>query len=131
MFYMKFNRGNRLLTYANAGHNKPLLLHAGETACLELDADGLILGINKDVTFAEESVVLRKGDLVLLYTDGMTEAQNPAGEFFGVDRLSGLFATQGMNTPQDIISRLVRELQIFCHNSAFADDVSMVVLKVT
>jgi sigma-B regulation protein RsbU (phosphoserine phosphatase) len=131
MFYMQYSHFTRQLSYANAGHNCPLLLPAGETVCRELDADGLIFGVTKEVAFEEKSIVLRPGDLVLLYTDGITEAQNPEGKFFGADRLSQLFATQASSTPQEIINRIVEELQTFCRSNAFDDDVSMVVLKVT
>lgn len=131
MFYMKYNRITRQLGYANAGHNRPLLLHAGETACRELDAEGLILGVNAQVAFEEKSILLRPGDRVLLYTDGITEAQNPQGEFFGEGRLSRVFAAQGTRMPQEIINRIVEELQTFCGSSSFVDDVSMVVLKVS
>jgi sigma-B regulation protein RsbU (phosphoserine phosphatase) len=129
MFYMKYHHATRRLCYANAGHNHPLLLRAGATVCRELDADGLIFGVNREAAFEERSIVLQKGDLVLLYTDGITEAQNPAGEFFGTERLSQVFATQGANMPQEILTTIVQELQTFCRSSSFADDVSMVILK--
>jgi PAS domain S-box-containing protein len=131
MFYMKYHHATRQLRYANAGHNRPLLLRAGETACRELDADGLIFGVAREAAFEERGTVLRKGDLVLLYTDGITEAQDPEGEFFGADRLSRLFATQGARTPQEIIGEIVEDLQTFCRRGSFADDISMVVLKAT
>ncbi|HYE34070.1 SpoIIE family protein phosphatase [Methylocaldum sp.] len=131
MFYMKYHRATRQLSYANAGHNPPLLLRCGETACRELDAEGLIFGVIKEVAFEEKGTVLDKGDLVLLYTDGVTEAQNPEGKFFGADRLSELLAAQGANTPQEIINTIIEALQTFCRSHSFADDVSMVVLKVT
>lgn len=130
MFYMKYNPVSQKLSYANAGHNRPLLLPAGETVCRELDADGIILGVTKEIVFEEKCIVLRQGDLVLLYTDGITEAQNPEGKFFGVDRLAQLFATQSSNSPQEIINKILKDLQTFCSNSSFTDDVSMVVLKV-
>jgi serine phosphatase RsbU (regulator of sigma subunit) len=98
--------------------------------CRELDADGLVFGVSRNVAFEEKSTVLQGGDLVLLYTDGITEAQNPQGEFFGTDRLCRVFAAQGANTPQEIIDAIVEELRIFRHGRFFADDISMVVLKV-
>jgi len=131
MFYMKYHHVSRRLCYANAGHNPPLLLRSGETVCRELDAEGLIFGVVKEVAFEEKGTVLNKGDLVLLYTDGVTEAQNPEGEFFGIDRLSALFAAQGSSSPQEIIDTVIEALRAFCHRNSFADDVSMVVFKVT
>jgi PAS domain S-box-containing protein len=130
MFYMKYNPATRKLSYANAGHNRPLLLPAGETVCRELDAEGIIFGVTKEILFEEKTTVLQTGDLVLLYTDGITEAQNPKGEFFGTERLTRLFSTQGARKPQEIINTIALDLQIFSGSSAFADDVSMVVLKV-
>ncbi|MGZ8194709.1 MAG: SpoIIE family protein phosphatase, partial [Methylosarcina sp.] len=58
-----------------------------------------------------------------------TEAQNPDGEFFGTERLAQLFATQGPDSPQEIINKILKELRSFCDGVSFADDVSMVVLK--
>jgi sigma-B regulation protein RsbU (phosphoserine phosphatase) len=130
MFYMKYNPVTRELSYANAGHNRPLLLTPGETVCRELDTEGIIFGVTRDIVFEEKCTVLQPGNLVLLYTDGITEAQNPQGEFFGTDRLARLFATQGSNSPQEIINKIVKELQAFSGTRSFADDVSMVVLKV-
>jgi len=130
MFYMKYNPATRQLSYANAGHNRPLLLPAGETVCRELDAEGIIFGVTKEIAFEEKSTFLRPGDVVLLYTDGITEAQNPAGEFFGIERLTRLFSTQGPKTPQEIINAIVKDLQTFTGGHSFVDDVSMVVLKV-
>lgn len=130
MFYMKYNQVTRKLSYANAGHNCPLLLPAGETVCRELDAEGIIFGVTMEIVFEEKSIILREGDLVLLYTDGITEAQNMAGTFYGTDQLAQLFATQGSNSPQEIINKILKDLQTFCNNSSFVDDISMVVLKV-
>ncbi|WP_031429498.1 SpoIIE family protein phosphatase [Methylomicrobium agile] len=130
MFYMKYNPATRKLSYANAGHNRPLLLPAGKTVCCELDAEGIIFGVTKEIQFEEKSILLNPGDLVLLYTDGITEAQNPRGEFFGTERLTRIFSTQGAKKPQEIINTIAKELQTFAESSSFADDVSMVVLKV-
>jgi len=131
MFYMKFNQLTRQLSYANAGHNKPLLLPAGAATCRELDAEGLVLGVHKQVVFEEKSLRLHKGDLLLLYTDGITETENQAGEFFGIERLSDLFVVYSNLNPQEIIVKIVAELQLFNANQYFADDVSLVVLKMT
>ncbi len=130
MFYLKYDMTTGQLKYANAGHNRALLLRHGENTCGQLDAEGLILGINKDVAFEEKTVHLNKGDLVLLYTDGITEAQNKKGEFFGPARLCGLFATNGGHSAQNIIDHILKGLKAFCHSNTFSDDISMVVLKI-
>jgi phosphoserine phosphatase RsbU/P len=130
MFYLKYDMTTGQLKYANAGHNRALLLRHGENTCEQLDAEGLILGINKDVAFEEKTVDLHKGDLVLLYTDGITEAQNGQGEFFGPARLCGLFASHGGRPAQSIIDHILKDLKAFCRSSTFSDDISMVVLKI-
>lgn len=130
MFYMKYHRATRRLSYANAGHNPPLLLRTGETACRELDADGLVFGVKKDVVFEQKGILVRPGDLVLLHTDGITEAQDPQGEFFGTGRLGQVLIAQRKNKPEEIIHGILEELQTFCRSTSFADDVSMVILRV-
>jgi sigma-B regulation protein RsbU (phosphoserine phosphatase) len=130
MFYMRYNSNLRQLCYANAGHNYPLLLGKNEASCQELDADGMLLGIKKDVVFEEKCVQLSKGDKVLLYTDGVIEARNPDGEFFGVARLCELFSSQRLESPETTIDNILEALHTFCSGQSFDDDVTMVVLKV-
>ncbi|MEN8132969.1 MAG: SpoIIE family protein phosphatase [Pseudomonadota bacterium] len=130
MFYMRYNTETKRLNYANAGHNCPLLLVHGASTCRELDAEGLILGINKEVEFEEKSASLQKGDIVLLYTDGIIEAQNQEDEFFGRSRLNDLLVAHRQCAPQKVISEIIHELQSFSQSSSFSDDISMVVLKV-
>jgi sigma-B regulation protein RsbU (phosphoserine phosphatase) len=129
MFYLRYHTDTREIIYANAGHNRPLLLRQGERDCAELDADGLILGVRKGVVFQENKLALKAGDILLLYTDGVTEARNKQGEFFGVPRLCDLFITHAKASPQALIEIIVGELGKFCQSRSFEDDVSLVVLK--
>jgi sigma-B regulation protein RsbU (phosphoserine phosphatase) len=129
MFYLTYRADTREIAYANAGHNCPLLLRRGARECVELDADGLILGIRKGVGFEEKKLVLSEGDMLLLYTDGVTEARNERGEFFGVPRLCELFVAHAGASPQDLIQIVVAELGRFCRSRSFDDDISLVVLK--
>jgi sigma-B regulation protein RsbU (phosphoserine phosphatase) len=131
MFYVKYDTAARKFSYASAGHNCPLLWRQRESVCMELDAEGLILGVKKRVAFEEKTLFLEPGDVVLLYTDGITEAENKKGEFFGVHRLRDLFAAQAQASPQDVIHGVVSELEEFCQSQSFDDDISLVVLKVT
>jgi len=130
MFYLRYHPKLRQLCYANAGHNLPLLWREGEAACWELDTEGMVLGVGKAVAFEEKCMRLQAGDTLLLYTDGVTEAQNPAGEFFGLGRLRALFAGQGRESPEAAIANILRALRGFCGSQSFQDDVSMVVLRV-
>ncbi|BBA35357.1 signal transduction protein [Methylocaldum marinum] len=129
MFYLSYHSGTRRIRYANAGHNRPLLLRRGERSCLELDAEGLILGVKKGVTFEEKALSLNEGDMVLLYTDGITEAQNRQGEFFGESRLCELVVGHAQSSPEELIRIIVDELGAFRQGRSFDDDISLVVLK--
>lgn len=129
MFYVKCHTPSRSMSYASAGHNRPLLLRHGENTCTELDAEGLILGIRKDVNFEEKKLQLENGDVLLFYTDGVTEAQDSTGEFFGTQRLCDLFAAHAQSPPQMIIEAVIQALETFCQSKSFNDDVSLVILK--
>jgi sigma-B regulation protein RsbU (phosphoserine phosphatase) len=130
MFYLRYLPQQRRLHYANAGHNCPLLLSSSSAHCRQLDAEGMILGVRREVGFAEESVELAGGDRVLLYTDGATDAQNPAGEFFGVARLCELLTATRRQPPEQAIASILTDLQAFCNGLPFSDDISIVVLDV-
>ncbi|MGC1860766.1 MAG: PP2C family protein-serine/threonine phosphatase [Methylocystis sp.] len=130
MFYLKFQSGTRTLKYANAGHNNALLLRADDATCTALDAEGLVLGVRRGVAFEERSLGLAVGDRLLLYTDGITEAENQRGEFFGVDRLCALFSTHRMLSSEALLERLLAEVRVFCNETPIHDDISMAMLQV-
>jgi phosphoserine phosphatase RsbU/P len=129
-FYLKYDVATRTLTYSNAGHVPPLLLSGSRGECLDLDAEGLILGIRKGVAFEEKRLVLEAGDLLLLYTDGISEAQDASGEMFGRDRLSGILKARREEEPDEIIDAVLREVTAFAGGQNLEDDVTMIVMKV-
>lgn len=130
MFYLKYLSDIRTLKYANAGHNWALLLRLGDATCTPLDAEGLVLGARRDVDFEERRVALAAGDRLLLYTDGVTEAQDPEGAFFGDARLCTLFSAYRTLPPEALIEKLLVEVRAFCGNAPLRDDISMVMLQV-
>jgi sigma-B regulation protein RsbU (phosphoserine phosphatase) len=129
MFYLRFEPARRTLVYANAGHNPPLIFREGVTSCTELDAEGLILGVKRDVLFEEKAIQLQDRDLVLLYTDGITEAQNPAGDFFGTSRLCALLSSSLNRDVDEIIDTILSEVESFAQSSTLNDDISMIAFK--
>ncbi|MFU8790253.1 MAG: PP2C family protein-serine/threonine phosphatase, partial [Methylobacter sp.] len=129
LFYLQYNSANHQLSFANAGHPPPLLLSPYQSECRQLDADGLILGVNKNVVFEERTTRLGQGDLILLYTDGLTEAENEAGEFFGLQRVSDILVQQAQKSPQAIIDALLEQLKQFCRSDSFNDDITLMVFK--
>jgi phosphoserine phosphatase RsbU/P len=129
MFYMKLDPRTRVLTYANAGHNWAMLLRRDESECVLLDADGLIMGVRPRIDFEEKKIQLAKGDLVLLYTDGVTEAQDEAGDFFGVERLCDALKAARSLPPKKLIRRLLDDVHAFCGNRSLEDDLAIVVME--
>ncbi len=131
LFYLQYNINKKKLSFSNAGHPPPLLLKQEELQCTELDAEGLILGVRKNISFEEKSLVMESGDLILLYTDGLTEAENPAGEFFGIAPVCQILHKYANHSPQIIIEIIIYELKQFCQSELFKDDVTLMIFKRT
>lgn len=129
MFYIKYNSLKRQLTYSNAGHNPPLLFRPSEQSFTELDAEGLILGVQRDVDFEEKNIQLYVGDLLVLYTDGIVEARNATGDFFGRERLCTVLADKHNDIPETVVNAVLEEIACFTGTTVFQDDISLVILK--
>ena len=130
MFYMKFLPERRKLYYANAGHNCPLLLRAGRDESVPLDTEGLVIGVERAVEFEEKCIELRGGDCILLYTDGVTEARSPQGDFFGIERLKASFRAHRSLPPEDLVKALLAEVRAFCGSEPPSDDIAIVAMQV-
>ena len=130
MFYCRFLPQTRTLQYANAGHNPPLVLRAEGATCAQLDAEGLVLGVMRAVEFKEGSIELAAGDKLLFYTDGITEAQNRQGDFFGLERLSTSFKQHRSLSPGDLIKAVLADVRAFRGEAPASDDVAMVAADV-
>ncbi len=114
--------------YANAGHNAALLLRAtGEVEALP--ATGLPLGLLPEGEYAREERLLRPGDAVLIYTDGITEATDPAGEEYGLERLTDLGRRLLDRGVDALAEALDRELTAFAQGTPFGDDRTLILLR--
>ena len=129
MFYLTYDAGMGELSFANAGHNPPMVWRSGTQSCEWLDAEGLILGVKRNIVFEKKQVQLRPGDILLLYTDGITEATNPDNEMFGEDRLCSLLKAYHTLPSHQIIDTLFKKVRSFAGDQALADDISLVVMK--
>jgi sigma-B regulation protein RsbU (phosphoserine phosphatase) len=129
LFYLQYDIDNRLIRYANAGHPPPLLYRQRLQTCLPLDADGLIVGVTEQVHFEEKSLPLEPGDIILFYTDGLIEAENDAGDFFGMQRVENLLIEHCRDDPEALIDVLLARLQQFCRTDSFKDDITLMVFK--
>lgn len=115
------------MTYSNAGHNPPLWLRSDDTVEW-LWTGGTILGAFPDVAYQESVVRLLPGDVVVFYTDGITEALNPEGEEFGLERLVACVRAARHGSAKDICEKVIREARLH-EGAGQADDLTVVVLK--
>ena len=124
-----FDAPTRTLSYASAGHPPALLLRANEARWTTLDADGALLGISREAEFAELKVTLGPGDLVVFYTDGVTEMKNERGELFGVERLGEAVTTRRADDPETLIAEVLAALERFAGAVQRDDDLTIVAMK--
>jgi sigma-B regulation protein RsbU (phosphoserine phosphatase) len=115
------------LTYCNAGHNAPLLVSA--TAIRRLEVGGVVLGLFDSASFEEETLKLEPGDLIVLFSDGVTEAMNAEGEEFTDDRLIACANAHRGEAPQQVLEALLADVQAFCAGEAQSDDVTAVLVR--
>ncbi|HEY6196414.1 MAG TPA: SpoIIE family protein phosphatase, partial [Candidatus Eisenbacteria bacterium] len=116
--------------YVNAGHNPPVLLRAGGTVEM-LHEGGLILGIVPGSPFLRGETTLAPGDLLVLYTDGVTEGADAAREQFGEERLIASIRAARSTGASELAHRIVREVRTFEGESGPADDITVLVARRT
>src|SRR5262245_2464834 len=127
-FYAVIDAGSRRLTYCNAGHNPPIL--SRRSGFMQtLDCGGCILGGFEDWKYAQQEIALDDHDSLLMYTDGITESHNAAGEEFGERRLMNLALRLGKSEPIEITETLLRAVSEF-NNGNFEDDLTVLALAV-
>jgi serine phosphatase RsbU (regulator of sigma subunit) len=114
-------------TYCNAGHNPPLLVSA--SGIRRLDQGGVVLGLFEQAAFEEETLTLEKGDLIIAFSDGVTEAMNPDNEEFTDDRLLACANAHRGEPPQQIMNALLGDVQTFCAGATQSDDVTVVMVR--
>jgi sigma-B regulation protein RsbU (phosphoserine phosphatase) len=130
MFCAVYDPAAGLLTFANAGHNPPVLARA-DGSSLELDGDGAAVGFLPEVEFEELSETIGPGDCLLLYTDGVVEAMDPVEEAFGEERLTELVATMSAGGAQALIQAVVDALNDFTAGGHQRDDITMIAVRRT
>ena len=134
LFYSDYDAQSRKLRFSNAAHNPPLLWSAKSKSINRLDAPGLLIGLQPEAEYGCGEIFLQPGDVLLYYTDGVTEAPGISGERFDENRLITFldrFASEGLGAKQ-ILNKLFERLDGFVGVSdhRLEDDASMVVLKV-
>jgi phosphoserine phosphatase RsbU/P len=127
IFYALLHAGGRL-SYVNAAHCPPLVVRSG-VQISELDATGTPVGLVEGATFEVAERQLAAGDKLIIYTDGVTEAQDPGGAFFGKKRLWELAVAHAGGTCSEIHDAIQAAVAAFTEGAAQSDDITLVVLE--
>jgi len=127
LFYADYDDANHCLRYANCGHNPPLLVRvSGEVE--KLEATATVLGLFSEWNCEVTKVALSAGDVLVIYTDGVTEAMNPAGEEFGEGRLTEILRANAQLPVKELLASILAEVQQFS-GVCQADDLTLVVVR--
>jgi sigma-B regulation protein RsbU (phosphoserine phosphatase) len=126
-FYAQLDEPGRQLRYVNAGHNPPYLVRG--STIQELSTGGSVIGLFADMQYEEGTVDLQPGDLLVMFTDGVTEALNLAGDEFGEERLQTLIRALAPLAVPQISSQLLEELRAWTNGAPQHDDFTFVLLK--
>lgn len=126
LFYGILDVEDETFTYVNAGHNPPILFRGHEKT--EMQEGGPILGVLQDAQYPQEKIQILPGDVVLFYTDGITEAARD-NDYFGVERLMELVEKDMSASPEDMVKYVLETVSEFSNNSPQSDDRTIIVLK--
>ena len=128
LFYGVYTPGSGALTYVNAGQNPPLLRRS-DGSIERLGSTGIALGMFEGSTFGAVETRVNPGDLLLLYSDGITEAENPAGQPFEESGLEAFIAAHPQQMPAELAPALLRAVEAHARDSRFTDDLTVLILK--
>jgi phosphoserine phosphatase RsbU/P len=128
LFYGVYTPSTGALTYVNAGQNPPLLRRA-DGSMQHLRGTGIALGMFEGSTYQAVETTIGGGDLLVLYSDGITEAENPAGEPFEEAGLERFIAARGGESPAALAPAILRAVESHARDSRFTDDLTVLILK--
>jgi serine phosphatase RsbU (regulator of sigma subunit) len=131
LFYAVLNTRWKRLRYVNAGHNPPMVFRKSSDEAIFLRAKGIALGVAHEIDLEELSIDLASGDILVMYTDGITEAINEQEEAFGVERLIQVILTHRDLSSQAIIDQVQHEVISFAGSQPQFDDITLMILKLT
>jgi len=129
-FYAQYNPASRHLTYVNAGHNPPILLHRteGNWQVSRLDAGGTVVGLLESFPYQQATITIAPGDTFIAFTDGISEAMNSAEEEWGEEKLIETIKSCNGLSPTEIIARVMHAADSFVAGAKQHDDMTLVVL---
>jgi len=118
------------LVYINAGHNPPLVMRRGKGFEFLVSPPDLVLAGMDDTRYRSRLMKLESGDILFLYTDGITEAENAEGGFYGKNRLKAFLDANSGLPPREMIDRFRGDIAAFAGGAEQSDDITMLVLKI-
>ena len=130
IFFGKYDPQTRTLSYANAGHNSVYLYRVATNQEIWLRPTGPAIGVMDGFTIRSEDVRLEPGDILLLYTDGITEAINPQGIFWGEDKLADIIRQNANSSAEQLIQKILQALTDHTDGSPLADDITLMISRV-
>lgn len=134
MLYMVLDLETHQLSYARAGHEAPILIRNGEAKAQQDETAGIAIGLVDDETFSSvietRNITLHPGDLLVTYTDGVTEAMNNEGEEWGIGTLVQSVENMASASAGDLLANIRKEVLTFTGNNRPSDDMTMLALKI-
>jgi len=118
---------NGALTYCNAGHNPPFLV--SPEGIRRLETGGVVLGLFEQASFDEETVMMRPGDFVVVFSDGVSEALNESGDEFSDERLLDAIHVNRTMDPQGLLDAVLKDVRAFCGEAPQSDDVTILMVR--
>ena len=131
VFYTAYNPGSGTLTYANGGHNPPLIIHADGSSTVLDPTGGIALGVAPGMPYGQSEVQLAPGEIFVLYTDGVTEAMDPDFEEFGLERLQEVYAASPPTSARAANQMAFDAVHRFAAGAPQSDDITCVTLMRT
>ncbi len=129
LFFSSLNYQSHLLRYSNAGHNPPLFFRNNDDKIIRLKEGGMILGIMENSEYEEGEIKFEKGDLLVIFSDGITEAMNIKDEEFGEERLIRAIKEKRSEDTNTIIDYIVKEIRKFAGKRPQNDDMTIIAIR--
>ncbi len=126
-FFAIYDEDCGQLTYTNAGHLPPILIREGRA--IRLDSNGMVVGAFPTAKYGESAIQLLPGDMLVCYTDGITEPENSYGEMYGEARLLQLLVDHSARTPEEVASAVVEDVLKWTSSPELQDDITLLIAR--
>ncbi len=129
-FYGIYNKTDRSFVYGSAAHPPAILFSPDSGRIKQLTTHGIYIGLDNDSEFSEQRVEFQPGDKLLLFTDGLIEIFDPAGNFFGLKKLEQILPELRQNSVSEIVDRLLQVQRDFCQTDQHNDDITLLAIEI-